>query len=458
MKRRGQTYASGIIDPKLSKLKMRTKLALVLIALATLCASALAEEETAESWYKKGYDLYYHESYEKSINAFNRSLEIDPQYFNSWLYKGAALNMLSFQFYGQNRIETFEESLKAYDRAIEIDRNNASAWVFKGAALDNMAWSTDDPTRYNQSLLAFDKALEQDPKDADAWHAKGVTLIHFAQYKEGQTGRTDEIEGMLKEALNAINKAIDIDPQTPGALENRASLLETMGKHKEALEKANSTQDLAKVWYNRAVALRNEGKFDKAITAYDKAIELDPQDAEAKIDKGLTFLVMGRFNESLAAYDEALEIEPDSSYTWIEKGLVLSRMEQFNESLVAYEEALRIDPTNPQAWAGKGSTLSQMGRYDVALQAFEKVIETDPTYLGISGVWFAKGKALDKLGRHDEAAAAYESAVSAYDNDLERYPGVDTFWAGKGKALKALGRQTEADTAYAKAKELGYQG
>jgi tetratricopeptide (TPR) repeat protein len=99
-----------------------------------------------------------------------------------------------------------------------------------------------------------------------------------------------------------------------------------------------------------------------------------------------------------------------------------------------------------------------MGRYDVALQAFDKVIEIDPTYLGISGVWFDKGEALDKLSRHDEAAAAYESAVSAYDNDLERYPGVDTFWEGKGEALKALGRQSEANSAFAKAKELGYQG
>lgn len=394
MKRRGQPYTSGIIDQKLSKLRMGAKLALVLMILATLCASALAQEETAESWYKKGHDLYHQESYEMSINAFNRSLEIDPPYFDSWLYKGAALKMLAFKFYGQNRIEIFEESLKAYDRAIEIDRNNASAWVFKGDTLDNMAWSNDDPDRFDQSLQAFDKALELDPKDADAWHAKGVTLIHFAQYKEGQTGRTEEVEGMLNEALNAINKAIDLDPQTPGALENRASLLETMGKHDEALEKANSTQDLAKVWYNRAAVLRNEGKFDEALGAYDKAIELDPQDAEAKIDKGITFLVMGKFNESLAAFDEALAIEPNSSYTWIEKGLVLSRMEQFNESLKAYEEALRMDPTNPSAWTGRGSTLSQMGRYDVALQAFDKVIEIDPTYLGISGVWFDKGEAL----------------------------------------------------------------
>ncbi len=440
------------------KIAVRSELAPALIALAMLCVCATAQENTADYWFDKGYELFHQESFEEAIDSFNNSIEIDPQHFDSWLYKGAALNMLAFKFYGQNRIETFEESLRAYDKAIEINPNNASAWVFKGDALDNMAWSTDDPSRFNQSLQAFDKALELDPKDAGAWHAKGVTLIHFAQHKEGRAGsRTEEVEGMLNEALAAINKAIEIDPETPGALENRAGLLETMGKHDEALESANSTQDLAKVWYNRAVVLRNEGKFDEALDAYDKAIELDPKDAYARIDKGITFLVMGKFNESLSAFDEALAIEPNSSNLWREKGLVLSRMGMFNESLKAYEASLRIDPSNPSALAGRGFTLSQMGRYDEALQAFDKVIEIDPAYLDIAGVWFAKGDALDKLGRHDEAIAAYESALLAYDRELERNPGVAKFWASKGEALNALGRQAEADDAYARAEELGYK-
>jgi tetratricopeptide (TPR) repeat protein len=152
MKRRGQPYTSGTIDQKLSKLRMGTKLALVLMVFATLCASALAQEETAESWYKQGYDLYHQESYEKSINAFNRSLEIDPQYFDSWLYKGAALKMLAFKFYGQNRIEIFEESLKAYDRAIEIDRNNASAWCSR--AMLSTTWP-GPPMILTGSIIPF---------------------------------------------------------------------------------------------------------------------------------------------------------------------------------------------------------------------------------------------------------------------------------------------------------------
>ena len=203
---------SFVAQGGLMKSGASTRFALALIALAALCSCTLAQEYTGEDWFGRGIELFHQESFEEALDAFNRSLEMNPQYFDAWLYKGAALNMLAFKFYGQNRVEIFEESLKAYDRAIEINPNNASAWAFKGNALDNMAWSTDAPSRFNQSLQAFDKALELDPEDAGNWHGKGVTLIHFAQNKEGQAGiRTEEVEGMLDEALANINKAIFIE-------------------------------------------------------------------------------------------------------------------------------------------------------------------------------------------------------------------------------------------------------
>ncbi len=51
------------IDCKLSRLYTRAKFALVLIALATLCSSAVAQENTAEDWNKKGQASYKNESF-----------------------------------------------------------------------------------------------------------------------------------------------------------------------------------------------------------------------------------------------------------------------------------------------------------------------------------------------------------------------------------------------------------
>ena len=305
--------------PLKSEAGMRS--ALGMIVLAALCSCTLAQENTAEDWYRKGIELYYQESFEEALDAFNCSLEMNPQYFDAWLYKGAALDMIAITSSGKEGPKAFEESLKAYDKAIEIDPRNATAWTFKGGALDNIAhhmaynfkmvWPSKDPIGFfNRSIQAFDIALELDPESANAWHGKGVALIHLGRYEESQSsGTAEEIAGLYDEALNAINRAIEIDPSTPGAEENRASLLEIMDRHEEALKTASSPQELAQVWYNRAGLLASQGKSDEALDALNRAIELNPEHADAWHDKGMILeVLLGRQAEAEEAYAEAREL------------------------------------------------------------------------------------------------------------------------------------------------------
>ncbi len=299
---------------------METRFAIALLALAMVCASAESQEMAAEDWLKKGIELFHQESFEEALDAFNHSLEINPQYFDAWLYKGASLDMIAVDSSGNKGPEAFEESLKAYDRAIELEPRNATVWMFKGGALDDIAhsmaynfkmdWPSKDPIGFfNQSIQAFDNALELDLKSANAWHGRGVALIHLGRYKEGQNlGTAEEIAGLYDEALKSINRAIEFDPDTPGAQENKASLLEIMGRHEDALKTANTTQDLAQVWYNRAGLLASQGKKDEALDALDTAIELNPKHADAWHDKGMILEVLGRNSEADAAYAKAKEL------------------------------------------------------------------------------------------------------------------------------------------------------
>jgi tetratricopeptide (TPR) repeat protein len=46
-------------------------------------------------------------------------------------------------------------------------------------------------------------------------------------------------------------------------------------------------------------------KFDEAIKAYDKAIEIDPQHSNAWYNKGLALTKLNRSNEAIKAFDKA---------------------------------------------------------------------------------------------------------------------------------------------------------
>ena len=50
----------------------------------------------------------------------------------------------------------------------------------------------------------------------------------------------------------------------------------------------------------------------EAIACYDRAIEINPQNADAHYNKGLSLASIEKFTEAIACYDKALEIESDN--------------------------------------------------------------------------------------------------------------------------------------------------
>lgn len=52
-------------------------------------------------------------------------------------------------------------------------------------------------------------------------------------------------------------------------------------------------------------------KYEEAIVALEKAIELDPDYADAYIGKGTTLHQLGKYEEALEAYDKVIELKPD---------------------------------------------------------------------------------------------------------------------------------------------------
>ena len=70
----GRTLESG-----LPRIVVISKLALVLVSLAALCTCGVAQDETAESWLKKGYDLSAKGSHEQALQAYDKAIQIDPE-------------------------------------------------------------------------------------------------------------------------------------------------------------------------------------------------------------------------------------------------------------------------------------------------------------------------------------------------------------------------------------------
>ena len=64
------------------------------------------------------------------------------------------------------------------------------------------------------------------------------------------------------------------------------------------------------------IALEELGKHDEAIKAFDKAIEINPQDSYAWDGKGIALWKLDKYDEAIKAFDKAIEIDPHDSLGW----------------------------------------------------------------------------------------------------------------------------------------------
>ncbi|HEX5519266.1 MAG TPA: tetratricopeptide repeat protein, partial [Candidatus Nitrosocosmicus sp.] len=74
-------------------------------------------------------------------------------------------------------------------------------------------------------------------------------------------------------------------------------------------------------YYNKGISLYYLGSYNEAIACYDKAIELNPDYADAYNNKGISLYYLGSYNEANTCYDKAIELNPDYADAYNNKGI-----------------------------------------------------------------------------------------------------------------------------------------
>lgn len=102
-----------------------------------------------------------------------------------------------------------------------------------------------------------------------------------------------------------------------------------------------------------------------------------PDPAAIKLyNKGNDFFQRGEADKALKAYNEALEIYPGYVKALNNRGILkASSYQKFREAMADFNEAIRLDPSNAQAYLGRGSCLFQLNARDSACMDWAKASE-----------------------------------------------------------------------------------
>jgi predicted O-linked N-acetylglucosamine transferase (SPINDLY family) len=149
----------------------------------------------------------------------------------------------------------------------------------------------------------------------------------------------------------------------------------------------------------------------EALSAFERAIALDPAFAEAIFHRGEAFAAMGRKQEALACFTQvALQMPPaDSASAFHNQGNLLFDLGRFEKALAAYDVAIARAPDFPVTHNNRANTLRVLNRLDEALVGYERAITLDPHY---ADAYNNHGLAQHYARRLDAALASFDRAIA----------------------------------------------
>jgi len=144
----------------------------------------------------------------------------------------------------------------------------------------------------------------------------------------------------------------------------------------------------------------SELKFERAITDFTKAIELQPENGDYYYRRGWSHLEAQDYPAALADFSKAIELQPDTGDNYYWRGLTHLEAQDYPAALADYSKAIELQPDNGYNYHGRGLTHREAQDYPAALADLSKAIELQPEDAH-NYAW--RGRTHLELDDHDQA-------------------------------------------------------
>src|SRR5581483_12280390 len=241
----------------------------------------------------------------------------------------------------------------------------------------------------------------------DAEHADTLHLMGLLCLQAGQ----------LDHAVQWISSAIRQHPKAD-YLTNLGTALLKQGRRDEALAIFDKAVQLepgnAQLWKNLGDLLLDMDRLTEAVLTYEHALKLDPCLWDAAYKAGFLLHRLGRKEEALAYFSLHQQMPAGESLTLQMRALAMYTLERFEEGFDDIKNAHARDPTNAATCSYAGVLLRQLKRDEEALPWFDRAISLQPNFFG---AFHNKALALAQLHRFDEALAIYDQMKAIGPSD-----------------------------------------
>ena len=224
-----------------------------------------------------------------------------------------------------------------------------------------------------------------------------------------------------RDAVDMLSALHREDPESLSHCSRLASLLDALGETGSAIstyeQYLGREPDAATGFFNVALLYKKEKRYEEAVSAYRRAIELgidDPQEVYSNL--GVLYSELHDADNARSMYEQAHQIAPGYLPALFNLAGLLEESGERETAVEVYEKILAIEPGHHESRARIVHATRITGDHDTVLDDLRQAIRTSAgDRFGLETLNYALGKALDELGQYDEAFDAYAAA-----NELAR--------------------------------------
>ncbi len=131
-------------------------------------------------------------------------------------------------------------------------------------------------------------------------------------------------------------------------------------------------------WFERGRRLFLDKKYQESIDAVSKAIELNPEYTEAYINRGSSYKKLGKNQQAIDDYNKAIELNPQLPVAYFYRGFYYYDIGKIPQSVDDLDKAIALNPRYAMAYLFRGLAYKQIHSISQAIEDFDTAIELDP--------------------------------------------------------------------------------
>jgi tetratricopeptide (TPR) repeat protein len=307
------------------------------------------------------------------------------------------------------------DAVKELRLAVELDEELGEGWYWLGLA-------TEGPERSQQALIYYNKALALNPANVDYILAVAETYTEQEKPEEAIKLLEEKIAAMPREISLKVaaadlmwragenERAIELYKQAMLMTGDDSGIAEALGycyvfsgQWREGAEIFNKLIEQCQDEQKKRLYLQvaafcsvNCAQYDRAVNCYNELSVEERDNAEIWVKMGQAALGTGAAERAFMCGERALALQPGDADAIALVGCAQYSMGDYTAAIKNFEKITSDEKNGGISWLMRARCYEQLGLNDEAGQAYKKALEIEPH--SELGDFLAKGKEVEDLG------------------------------------------------------------